>query len=98
VRREMDSRRRPLSVAKTSSRRVELRMNDSRASILPSEAHGGLTTAWRDMPLGGYVAYVYTVKTDKWRKLGVRRGGMFLDRHIFDRTLEGVATQPSESQ
>ena len=45
----------------------------------------------RDMPLGSNIWYVYGVKTGWFRKVGVFEGyAGFIDRHIFDESLEEV--------
>jgi hypothetical protein len=57
-----------------------------------------LVEVGRDLPLlGGPLWYVYDIKTGQFRKVGVFEGyAGFLDPHLFDRTLEGLSSQPSQ--
>ena len=51
------------------------------------------------MILGPKTWYVYEVKTARFRKVGAFEGyAGYLDRHIFDRALEGTATRPSRQK
>ena len=56
-----------------------------------------LVQVGRDLPLlGGPIWYVYDIKTDKFREIGIFEGyAGFLDREIFDRALEDASTRPS---